>query len=415
MGMKILTVRNVALTVILSIVIALAIPVKQPKAFCETTVQVTASQGISTSAQTGAISGVIEGLKGFIAPVLGVLQLDMIRQIVDFSDSFRNMLGGTWGTMEDYYKDMTAQLHTAEIDQSRIKGSTNDAENFLEVKRAIERSEAEAWDRYQASEESCVFDTLLPAYQTGIAVSKAASSAMSSSISSGFVNVTQTPIERTPVDLAQTVSMFCNPNENGGNTLCTAATPRMDDDIEISQTIFGSDTLEITDPTDAAEDIATYETIVDNLLGRPRSQQIPLSALESNAGKQMVLNKRSDAAQLNLAAGLIIDPIVERLPQGVTIPWWRPMRVASGTPTNEVSDEPSKYELLQGYIEFINTPEYFQRLGGGEATIAQKDLHVKAIKLMLMDSDLAHTEKLMSIFSVQLANHLDQHAGNGDE
>ena len=406
--MNILTLRNIALTVILSAVVALAIPVKESRAICETTIQVTGSQAASETAQSSAVTSVIESIKGFITPILSALQLDMLNQIQAMSDFFRGQMGDTWGEWQDLYKGMTAQLHTAEIDQSRVKGSINDAGNYLEHKLENEQNEVEARKRYEVSEESCVYDSTLPAYNKVATIALSAESKVASKFSTGYVNTSAPVINITANQFNENRALFCNPAENGGNNNCPGTSPRMDEDVEIS--VLDSDTIEITNPV---EDALVMETTVDNLLGRPKSHKIPPSALQGSAGREAALKKRASAAQLDLAAGLISTPMTERLPQGINVGGWRPLLESIGIPPNLISDTPSKHEMLQGYIEYMQNPEFYQRLGGGEATLAQKDLHVKAIKLMLMDSDLAYTEKLMSMFSVQLANYLDQYSGTG--
>ena len=406
-------------------VLASFYPVRESKAFCEVDAQLTAATTGSQTTQTSEFTARIMSFQNAIAQALQVLQFDLLMQITDFSNNLRGVFGNTfWDQWMDYHQDMTAQLNTAIIDKTRIRGTNMDTENLIDRKGHIEDEEIKARQAFEVSEDSCVFDSTLPAYGRAERVSRAARVAMSNQVSRGILNNSGSGSSAADGSLASTAqdyvrfeALFCNPDENGGgdNQLCDVEGERVDEDVQIS-TIFDADTLEITDAADAAEDAAVYTAMVDNLLGRPRSDVIPVSALEGGvSARNAILQKRSAAAQLNLAAGIMSDQISERLPQGVDIPEWRVLREDQGVPSNEISDQPSKYEVRQGYIDFINNPKFFKRLGNNRATVMQKDVHMKALRLMLMSEELAKTERLMAMLSVQLANYLDQHAGTGTD
>ncbi|MGM0422296.1 MAG: hypothetical protein ACQEQL_04260 [Pseudomonadota bacterium] len=380
---------------------------KKSYALCETSMQVSAAQGTSVAAEAAAIDSFIASMQAYVSALLPVELLDMLNKITSLSDGFRNELGDMWDGWLKNYEEMTAQLNTAMIDQSRMTGSVEDAANQVEFQRETQKDELDDWKENTPSEDSCVFDSTMPSAGRADKISRAAGNAFSNETSGRFMNDSDvennTPEAGTESDWSNYENLFCNANANNGQAGCTADGSRVDADINITTSLYGKDTLDVTD----AEDATVIKAAMNNLMGRPRSSVMPPSSFQSADGRAALLQKRSMAAQLNVSSSIIADSVTERLPLGVTMTELQDMRTAQGIPLIETSDQPSKYEIRQGYLEFINSPKFFKRLGNNSATLAQKDVHMKALKLITLNDLIAQTERLTTLFAVELGNKVE--------
>lgn len=391
----------------LAVVISLQFPVKKSHAICETQAEFSAAVSATMSGQSAAIASFITTIQTSVEVILSSARATLTASFHSFDLAFSTKLNLFWSQWRTNYEDMTAQLHTALLDQSRTLLSAYDAENQVAFQQNTQMDELKARQRYTPSEDSCVFDSTLPSAGRAEEISRAASSALSREVSSGFMNDSSiennSPAAITANQWDNHVNLFCNSAENSGDAPCDVDGARVDADINISHTLFGRDTLRVEDP----EDAIALQAAMTNLMGRPMSTVMPPSALNSPAGRTNFLQKRALAAQLNVSASIIGDIIGERLPLGVTMTEIQDMRVAGGTPILETSDQPSKYEIRQAYLEFINSPEFFKRLNDNKATLGQKDVQMKALKLMTLNDLIGKTERLTTLFAVDLANQLE--------
>jgi|GEM_PF-1682824 hypothetical protein len=377
---------------------------KKSYALCETRLQVSSQQAASVSAEAAAINSFVATMQAYVSALLPVELLDMLNKINSFSDGQRNTLSDLWDGWKENYEDMTAQLNTAMIDQSRVLNSADDAANQVEFQRETQVDEVNAWKENTPSEDSCVFDSTLPSAGRAAKITRAAGNAVSNETSGRFMNDSgvdsNSPAAATQSDWNNYETLFCNASANNGQAGCTADGSRVDADINITHTLYGKDTLDVTN----AEDALVLKAAMNNLMGRPQASVLPPDSFQSTDGRAAMLQKRSMAAQLNVSSSIIADSVAERLPLGVTMTELQDMRTAQGIPLIETSDEPSKYEIRQGYLEYINSPNFFKRLGDNSATLAQKDVHMKALKLITLNDLIAQTERLTTLFAVELGN-----------
>lgn len=438
--------KNKTCVYILSAMIVLASFAPRPAhAICEINAEVTASQGNAITRQAAEISTIIANLQAQISAVIPVELTDLVSKITGFSSSLRTGMADMWVDWEDAMQNQTAQEHTAIIDYSRNILTAEDAMQFNEAEQAQALNEVKARTDAEPNENSCTFDTVM---QLGpernaipVIISNTMSSSFSDEMASGTPNITPEYLAAIGIDgddgqdteiagifnsanaqsraglskgalnkldYERYMNLFCNRYENGGRSPCGTDGSRVDDDIEISRTLFGRDTLLLstTDRDSASEDMVVLKATVDNLTGRPRSTIFPPSALKSASGIEAYLEKRSSIAHFNVANGLVWDIIGERFPSQTETEVVKELRIASGVPENDTSTTPGKYEFRQAYIEHVNSPPYIFSLTGTPQKLAENELHLKAVKLMMMNDLNAKMEKLATLFSVQLSNQL---------
>ena len=393
---------------------------------------------------------------------LPVQLTDLIGKITNLSDSFRLGLGERASELENALQAETMQESVAIQDQTQNLLATQSAavHNDALMDRGAELSEIRTKTEY--SEESCVFDAVTPHYVTVTEDTKAYTNAMTTLFTDGMTSVSReltpeylaevygpeygerlqtmaaadgdfglireaqaqmtdeelmaaaeerlsaNPIRRNALDYDLYLSKFCNVYENGGRAPCRENGSRVDDDIEISRTLFGKDTLDV----DGMEDLLVLGSAVDNLVGRPRTSTVPRSALDSVSGREQILKKRESAAHMNASVGLIWDLVAERMPSSQENEYIGNMRKNAGVPESDISERPSKYEFRQAYIEHVNSPPYIFQLKGSKDKMAQQDLHLKALRLMMMNELNSRMERLSTMFAIQLSNQLSARGGN---
>ena len=435
------------------------VPSHSAYAICETNAEVTQAQGNAITQQADKVAKTIADLQKNISTVLPVELTDLLGKISGFSESFRLGLGERANEWEDAMKAETAQEAAAIQDQTHNLLAAQSAQLHNDDALNLQKQEVNDTNETEYAAESCVFDTTIPHYSvvsndveeytnsmttwytdqlttvskevspeylaviyknepeklteiaaknSGLIKSAAAQSTDEELMAEADKLLGASPLERNRIDYDRYLNVFCNALENGGIAPCTENGSRVDDDIEISRTLFGKDTLDV----EGMEDLLVLAAAVDNLTGRPRLSSVPRSALNGTPGRQQLLEKRASAAHLNASVGLIWNLISERLPASKENKQIGELRVASGVPESDISDRPSKYEFRQSYIEHVNSPPYIFKLKGNKDVMAQHDLHLKALRLMMMDELNARMERLSTMFAIQLSNQLSAREGN---
>ena len=408
-----MTSRFKQMFILFTLATVLLMPVRA-HAICETNAEVTAAQSTVIPIQANKIAEVIANLQASIASILPVELTDLLSKMTGLSTSFRTGLGETWVEWEDAMKDQTAEHNAILIDQSRNLLTGEDAALHNDAELAQTRAEVETVAAAPVNENSCTFDSVMPHGIEVNELTRMVSNTMSSKISNDLIAGEPT-LARNARDFEEYKRTFCNRYENGGRAVCDQDGGRMDEDIVISQTLFGKDTLDLmidpnASPQDAEqnEDFKVINTAVDNLLGRPRFDPIPENVLNSATGMEAMLENRSSIAHINVANGIIWDIVGERFPSKTENEELRELRIASGVPENDASITPSKYEFRNTYIEHVNSPPYIFDLKGTPQILAENELHLKALRLMMMNELNLKMEKMATLFSIQLSNQLGE-------
>lgn len=390
---------------IMSAVLAALLQPVNAQAICETNAEVTAAQGNAITTQAQKITEIITNLQAQISSILPVELTDLLSKITGTSTSFNTGLGETWVEWEDAMKDQTAEHNAIILDQTRNILTAEDAGLYNEAELAQTQAEAEITAAAPVNENSCTFDSTMPHGVEVNEITRMVSNTMSSKLSNELA-AGEPELARNARDFQDYKETFCNKYENGGMAPCDADGGRKDEDIVISKTLFGKDTLSLD--ANGEEDMKVINAAVDNLLGRPRFSAIPESALNSASGMEALLENRSSIAHINVANGVIWDIVGERFPSKTESEELRDMRIASGVPENDATLTPSKYEFRKTYIEHVNSPPYIFDLKGTPQILAENELHLKAIRLMMMNDLNLKMEKMATLFSIQLSNQLSE-------
>ena len=378
---------------ILAVILMLSIVLvpKHAKAVCEVNAEVSAAQGNVITRQAQEITNIIANLQAQIGAILPVELVDLLQKMTGMSTSVRTGMGEMWGDWEEAEKGQTAQMHASILDQTRNTLSSQNAELFNEAALNDEMNEVAAVTTDDATEQSCTFDTVMPHVTEVNNITRMVSNTMSGSLSERIIRGEDSQLERNAQDYQRYEATFCNRFENGGRAPCDADGSRVDGDIEIARTLMGGDTLRV----ESEEDMEVIEAAIDNLMGRPRMDNInPINLESSGSAQKAYLEKRSMAARMNMVSGLFWDITGERMPSRTPSEEIREMRIAAGVPDTDASANPSKYEFWKAWIEQVNSPPWIFELKGGQEKLGESELHLKALRLMMMNNLNLKMEKM---------------------
>lgn len=374
------------------------------EAQCEITGAYIAPMGAAVTAITGGISAATATLVGVYTAEITAAQGTLIGLMEAMEQIILNRMNEFWDDWEEAWQDMTAQLHAGLNDQTRQMSSMFDTSNLTDIARSIQRQEDRAKKQYTATEQGCRFDTAATYRAQAARTTAAYQDLMDKEVTNLGTNKSGSLGAGGPDELLQErwsryENAFCDPNSNGSNAVCGGAMPDANANITPSRTIFGQETIDMTNPNNY---LAANEIML-NLTGfePPR----PVMSIASAEGRQERQRVRGYLAQANVATALVASVIAERLP-GEEAPEIAAIRssVGVGTP----SDRPSEREIRQSAIEQFWDPNYYINLIDNPSVVAREETFLHAYNLMLLYKLIEKTEKIANAYAVQTANILQK-------
>ena len=321
------------------------------------------------------------------------------------------------------WRDMTKQLVSSELDETRQLGSILDANNSSKAALLIQNEQADAKKRYQPTDQACIFDTTARYMSQSSILKNAISTGYSLDFSMignnkvGFpAQYGSTFLQNTRWDLYKT--KFCDMTTNNGYAGCIAPTPATNTHIMPSKTLFARETIDITNPD--TRDAITE--LIYNITGYEAPDPIMVSALTSLVGLQQRQINREYIAQMDAVGALVYSVVADRIP-GRTLPGAageapeiRDMRLKMGIAFADTSLTPSAREIRQAIVEQLWDPGYYKELYDAPSTITQKEVYLKAYSLVMLYDMISKQEKISNVYAIETANilkRLNSALGNG--
>jgi len=304
------------------------------------------------------------------------------------------------------FKDMTKQLNSGTIDQTRQFASNYDASLVTRTALRVQKAELEAKKQYQPTNQACQFDTTAKYLGRSAEVSNAVTTGYARDLSKIGNNEKGTPSATGAASLQKSrwstyQSKFCDNTADHGNAGCTAATPKPNMHIMPSKTIFAKETIDLTD----ADTRDAVTELLFNITGYEVADPVATTAQVSAVGLQQRQENREYLTQMDAVAALAAFVVAERAP-GVQALEVQAMRQKGGV--NDASATPSKREIRQAFIEQLQDPSYYQELYDSPGTIQQKEVYLKAYSLVLLYDMIAKQEKISNVYAIETANMLDK-------
>lgn len=373
------------------------------EAQCEAGVSMAAG-GVVASANAAAIATATGVLVGVYTAEITAVQATLIGLMEAMEQIILNRMNEFWDDWEQAWQDMTAQLHAGLNDQTRQMSSMFDTSNLTDIARSIQRQEDRAKKQFTATEQGCRFDTAATyraqanrntaAYQN-LMVKEVVDLGSNKEGSLGSTGTGQLLAERW----ARYENIFCDPDGNSGDNACGGAMPDANANITPSRTIFGRETIDMSNPNNY---LAANE-IMFNITGFEPPP--PVDSLSQSEGKEARQRSRNYLAQMDVATALVSSVIAERMP-GEEAPEIAAIRSSVGVDTP--SENPSEREIRQASIEQFWDPNYYINLIDNPSVVAREETFLHAYNLMLLYKLIEKTEKIANAYSVQTANILQQ-------
>ncbi len=187
-------------------------------------------------------------------------------------------------------------------------------------------------------------------------------------------------------------STFCDPNDNGGHNVTGCAAPNdqygnsyANADVQVTKNLYNKLTMQVDDPTDGPNETKVAKAVVDNTMGDPTGDPIPTLEMNSPAGHEAWLSRRSYLARY--AAIRTVPQLIAgwRMPGSKLGQWIQEIEKDAGVPTGqgEMSNNPSYREIVHAVsVDRFNSGKYANNLISDEGEIEMEKLTIQSFYLM---------------------------------
>ncbi len=195
---------------------------------------------------------------------------------------------------------------------------------------------------------------------------------------------------------------FCDPASNSGTPACAAPDPAFfNADVQPTKYLYGRLTADVNmDPRMAK----AVEAILNNMTGTSSAPAILIGAQEMDGGQIAFINRRSYLARY--AAVRAAPQLVAgwRMPGSRLRDWVRDLRLASGTPITEISENPSYKEVLHAVsIDRFNSGLYAAEMMTDESKVEMEKLTLDVFTLMQLHDYYELLERTALTLAVQVS------------
>ena len=389
-------------------------------------------------------------------------------QIMAKFNEFWSRWGGAW-------QDMTKQLSSATLDQSRELGRINDAENELTAALDEQKERVKSQSLYQPTDQACRFDTtafsMTPSQQT--------SAAMENGFEWDFVQLGNN--EKPPVGSTDPLlgaaqygpaavqdilwswyqTNFCDYLAENGNAGCANPTypqplppngpypppgpndPNMQMNADLdalpSDMLFSQFTIDIFNPVA----LQAMKQMMFNITGYKVPDPMLPGAMRSVSGMDQTLVRRRYITQMDAVGSLLYSLMADRMPGPLAPDIYNLRVINSAVPPNilysvfmafaqilpgmpvptawvqaipplfmqQASPTPSPREIRQSIIEQLWDPNYYKNLYDNPSTIGQKEVYLKAYSLVMLNEMISKQERISNAYAIETSNILSHTAG----
>lgn len=383
----------------------------------------------------------IDGMMLVLLETLNQAELNLI----DWWDTF------WFYNLNPAMQDMVKQISVGYADQVRAIQTSIDGQQGGESQKIRKRIEAEARKTYQPSESAGVVATMVGGIQRASTLGASMQKALQDeALSLGLAQV-GTPAaagaaaaERERYNLFRRT--FCDPNSNGGMMNC-AGSGYPNIDTQPTKQIFSRLTIPLIGsspraPATASADpgfgggssllraaaaasptlpavtgipqsnqipVSAVSAILDNMVGVPAMDPIPLASLESASGQERFLRRRSYLARYAAVRNVPQMIVGRRMPGSQLGPWVAELRSAAGVPPSEISDNPSYREIMHAMtIDRFNSGKFATGMITDQSVIEREKLIMSSLFLMQLRDYYELLERTALTLAVQVAIMADE-------
>jgi len=333
-----------------------------------------------------------------------------------------------WYDARPTMQDMTGQLVTADVDQTRAIGSFFDAQQQNTHHLAQQLAEVDAHRSSRPGEQVCVVGTMGGGMTRASTFRRSMGTAMSqehAAISTnrrydfGTVAPRLSTADGRGLDSearwSEYVTRYCDTADNAGAAGCAAMGSTPGFDVNVTDMIFSKDTIDMTD----ANIRASLKELSRNLLEPIVMEPIPASVIGDvgtgiigvSQGRLNMLQRRSLAAQ-RLLTYEAFDHILARRMPGSRLNegpdnFVRNMRERSGSNVADIAANPSYEEVVNAIIsERFRTGVYHNDLISDPAVVKSELVTLQAWHVIQQHDQLDLLDRFAMLLAAQVANEI---------
>lgn len=352
----------------------------------------------------------------FIVNDLQTAQNEIITRLQEFDYNIREWFEEWWADdMRPALQEMTKQLNTSEVDQSRTRGSMLDAQLQIQTQQEFHKREAQAHRRFRPSELNVQWDSVSP----GLTQSEEMARHMNKGIGNDALprasNAPGTPSEfgkggETNFRWQEYIVNFCDPADNNGESGChNPPTPglRPNEDLKIAEYLWGERaTFDLTVP----DNRLLLNTMLANLISPLTPNPVPTDALNTPSGQRNMVQRRAYRARQQAIYNVFATLFALRS-VGSGEPDIADIRTAAGVDPGLTSGDPSYREMMEAIArDKIRNPEYVTRLIDEPETLVRVQGNLQAFHLQQLNDIYKRMEELTVLVASDLGGKLDYKA-----
>ncbi len=376
-----------------------------------------AEQGVWQAAVIAAQNMTMNAISNLLSNLIQTQILDRINdflgtdmQLDGIDDDVRQKLADLWSEWLPGMQNMMTQLNVADIDKSRMWGEFFNAALQSSAQRALQKREIQTQKEMQPSPQMCVADTINPVQLQAQELSSAAKIAMenefyATGVGSGAMGMVGTSSAEGPEtalrdEFNEYMNNYYDPNFNAGRMPPGAASPRARDQYNVATTLFGADTIDMTDQ-ERNQDVAAARRL---LVGSPVVPNIDPTATATTHGRANVLARRQYQARMNLYAGAINDIAGNRASAGEAPLALDDLQEEAGRPlTDRAPDGRASYqEIKRSRMEQLWTPRYMVELNESQHSAVQKQIDLYMMQTIELRDMIRKMERMGMVIAARL-------------
>ncbi len=380
----------------------------QARAQCENPALATATMQALMTAQTAHINQ-------YTQQEISYLDKDLketaTKEVMDRFDQFRNnildALNAYAERLMPEMRDMSKQLSTSEVDQTRQLGSFDDARLQNETMRRQRALEERITRESDQSASACVLDTVGQGQSRGYRIGRAVARGLSYDAARELSGAKGTVGARGPAATMAAIDQefekkFCN--KELGDQGCETSGPLAGRNNDLGGMLWGDRrTIDLNTP----ENKQVLETVARNIAGPLPAEPMTAQEIRSAAGIQQSLRERSRRARINTIYNAIGQMTGQRV--GGTGTNTQDIRAATGTPRENASTDASYNEIQEAVArDRFSDPEYLFSMVNNPAGLVRELGAVNAVRMMQISDLYKRMEELVWVEGAVLGAMLDE-------
>lgn len=388
--------------------LALVVAPAAARAQCENPAVATAATQALAATQTVNINQYLQQEVNFTNYDL---QKTATKEVMDRLDQFRNnLLSALNSYAEKIVPNMKLsekQISAMKVDQTSQLGAMTDSQLQTETINKMNEQEGKVRRDSQPSVSACVLDSTAPAQTRAQRLGRAIARGIAndgrriSGNMKGSIGANGTAAVAAKL-ADDALTKYCDPQ--AGDPGCTTAGPLAGRNNDLSSLLWGS---KKTIDTSQSGNTEIMQTVAANIAGPLVPNPIPATEVNSAAGKQETMMRRSMRARQDTVYNALGQMLGQRVgaPGGANT---RDVQTAAGKKDEDVAEEGSYRETQEAISgDRFTNPEFLFQVVNYPATLVREMGAINALRLMQLSDLYQRTEDLVWMEGAVLGKMLD--------